>query len=169
MKVTITTKIIIILPTCSNGTMSSSRTDWKSPPDWYQNQFNLCLAIYMYVSIIVLYEPFLEGFRFLIPSFQPTHPPNPKSKFSLNTMVGHADADAMPIRNMRRIYCALSDICPHGQPYSPGAYSRTSTISYWFWNTSFRWTILLESETKDMEEVFITNITMIRKDVLLLG
>ena len=46
MKVTITTKIIIILPTCSNGTMSSSRTDWKSPPDWYQNQLNLC---YLYV------------------------------------------------------------------------------------------------------------------------
>ena len=24
---------------------------------------------------------------------------------------GHADADAMPIRNMHCIYCAISDIC----------------------------------------------------------
>ena len=54
----------------------------------------------MYVLIIVLYEQFSEGFRFLVLSFQPTHPPAPKSKFSLNTMVGHADADAMSIRNM---------------------------------------------------------------------
>ena len=66
----------------------------------------------MYVLIIILYEQFSEGFRFLVLSFQPTHPPAPKSKFSLNTLVGHADADAMPIRNMRRMYRSISDICP---------------------------------------------------------
>ena len=46
---------------------------------------------------------------------------------------GHTDADRMPIRNMRHIYCAISDICrimPISASTFIGKYIRMANPSY---------------------------------------
>ena len=92
--------------TCSNGTMSSSRTDWKSPPARGNSiDFISCRDLNVYVYKGICY-------------------------------------------NCQK--CALI----------PGAYSSTRTISCWFWKTSFRWTILFESETGRYSSYFEITITI---------
>ena len=105
--------------TCSNGTMSSSRTDWKSPPEMFQRFYfflwfecwRACnILIWMFMLIIIWSLMFV--------------------KLCLLKHIPYLGTIQIQIQTH----------------FVPGAYSRTSTISCWFWKTSFRWTILFESE-----------------------
>ena len=87
--------------------MSSSRTDWKSPP------VEECYSQFVCLCLLQIKSP-TQG------QLRSDNTFNAVDEYYLKTRM----------RNK----------------HLPGAYSSTKTISCWFWNTSFRWTILLESE-----------------------